>query len=219
MSKEEEDKKQTKLTSREALQIELDAINTLQQVGISVRIPLRRLDFVRRGLRTLFREKVSQKPNIHALPGDVEVITTSLPDPKAPQENVEVHTADVRIRPLFVDTIDMIRAKFLEVSLSENDILRLIEGNDECLLKYEDWMTEVLAMAVINDGPRAKKKDIAAWSGFFKSHLTNARLYHLTKIVVAMLDTASFIGSIRLVAGVGATAPRSTERIESKSKA
>ena len=200
------------LTAREALMIEQEAINTLHQVGMSVKIP----DFVRRGWMTLFREKVSEKPNIKALPGDVEVVETQLPNPKALQDNVTAYVADVRIRPLMVDTIDMIRSKFIDISLCETDIMKLIESNDGSLLKYSDWMCEVLAVATINEGPRAKRKDLDAWRDFFKSHLSNSRLYHLTKIVVAMLDTASFIASIRLVAGVGTTAPRSTERIEQK---
>ena len=212
MSKEEE--QDNKIPTREALLIEQDAINTLNAVGMTVKIPLRRHDFVRRGWKTLFREKLSEKPNIKALPGNVEIVTTQLPNPKAPQDTVEVQMADVRICPLMVDTIDMIRSKFIDISLKELDIMKLIEDNDACLLKYSDWMCEVLAIATINEGPRAKRKDLEAWRDFYKSHLSNSRLCHLTKIVVAMVDNPSFIASIRLIAGVGTTLPRSTERIE-----
>lgn len=220
MSNNQEEKKENKdqqpqqISAREAMAIERDAINTLQQIGVSVKIPLRRHDFVRRGLFTLFREKVSEKPNIKALPGEVEIVKTQLPDPNAPQNTVEVQMADVRIRPLFADTIDMIRLKFLDMALAEKDIMQLIEEKEGCLLKYGPDMHEILAIATINDGPRAKKKDIEAWREFYRSHLTNQRLFHLTKIVIAMLDDASFVASIRLVAGIGTTAPRSTKRIE-----
>ena len=214
-SKEENKEQKTPLTTREARDIEANAINVIEQIGISVKIPLRRHDFVRRGLFTLFREKVSQNPNIKALPGEVEVVKTVLPDPKDPQNTVEAHVADVRIRPLFGDTIDMIRLKFLDMALDEKtDIMELIDNNDGCLLRHAVTMREILALATINDGPRAKRRDIEAWRDFYASHLTNARLLHITKIIIAMVDNPSFITSIRLIAGVGTTAPRSTKRIE-----
>ena len=213
---QEEKKEEKKYTDREKLDMELAAINILQQVGVSVKIPLRRRDFVRRGWYTLFREKVSQEPNIKALPGDVEVVKTQLPDPKDPTVTVDAHVADVRIRPLFVDTIDSIRAKFIAMSLKEENMARLIDKNDESLLKYEDDMCEILAMATINEGANAKKGDIRKWAAFYRTHLTNSRLFHVVRIVIAMYDTASFLASIRLVAEVGTTAPRSTKRIESE---
>lgn len=217
MSNNQEEKKEQQapqLTAHEAFNIERDAINVIEQIGVSVKIPLRRHDFVRRGLFTLFRKKVSEKPNITALPGEMEVVKTQLPDPKDPQNTVEVYVADIHIRPLFSDTIDMIRLKFLDMALAEKDIMQLIEEKEGCLLKYGPNMHEILAIATINDGPRAKKKDIEAWREFYRSHLTNTRTLHLTKIVIAMLDNPSFIASIRLIAGVGTTAPRSTNRIE-----
>lgn len=210
----EEKNQEKQYTDRERLEMELAAIETLQQVGVSVKIPLRRHDFIRRGWKTMFREKVQQKPNISLLPGDIDVVSSLLPDPKDPQKNIEVKVADVRIRPLFVDTIDSLRARFLQIALKEEDFNKLIEHHDNRLLQYEDDMCDIMAIATVNEGSKAKKSDIKEWSKFYKSHLTNARLFHLVHIITAMYDTGSFHASIRLVAEIGTTAPRSMERIE-----
>lgn len=202
------------------LQMEIAAINLLQQVGVSFNIPLREDETALLRRKNKFSYKLSHFWLKRSLPANLDVTKTEIPDYKNPSKMIEVYVADVHIYPLYLETIDAIRSKRLELELRDPLVKSKLESleADEYLLKYTDELLEVIAIATINSADlRKHASEIAKWKRFYRKHLTNVRLLKLVGIIIAMQDTASFHNSIRLIMGVGTTAPSEASRIESQS--
>ena len=221
MSRKEIDKKQTE---QEKFENEIAAINLLQQIGVSFHIPLKKEEIRRYKTRNIFFNKYILKDKTKDIPRDFEIKTQKIPNPNNPTEEIEYFEVEINIRPLYLETIDTIRKKRLEIEIKDPLFKECLEkeGKDKAyLLKYTKEICEVLAIATINSADerknRSKIKEIAK---FYNSHLTNQRLLKLTSIVMMMMDIESFHVSTRLIMGIGTTAPHEANRVEKvKSKA
>lgn len=202
--------------------MEIAAINLLQQVGVTFNVPLRKEEsaFLRRKHKIPY--KLSHFRIKRSLPRDLGINKTEIPDPNNPGKIHEVLVADVRIYPLFLETIDAIRSKRLELELRDPLVKEkiMLVTQDDYMLQYTDELMEVIAIATVNSADlRKHKREIERWKNFYKSHLTNARLKKLVMVIIAMQDTAAFQHSIRLMMGVGTTAPSEAKRIEKNNSA
>lgn len=221
--KETEHPKKTDLTERERFESEIAAINLLQQLGVSFNVPLKRDEIASLTAKKSFLNKLLHRKNKTALPTDLDIKSREMPNPINPAEQINYVEAEVNIRPLYLATIDAIRAKRLELELKDPQLKERLDSNDPndtYLLKYTKEICDVLAIATLNtDDVRANRKEIALWSEFYRTHLNNQRYMKLTSVIMMMMDASSFRASTRLILGLGTTAPHEANRVEKTSKA
>ena len=226
-------------TQREQFETEIAAINLLQQIGVSFNVPLKSeeiatLNAPKSVLKKIFHRKTkSAVPPVVKLSdfhpkgfefisyprygADMKINMRKMPNPDNPAEQIDYYEAEISIRPLYLATIDTIRAKRLELQLRDPELkerLDSVDVNDTYLLRYTKEICEVLAIATLNvDDVRKYSKEIALWSEFYRTHLTNQRYMKLAQVVMMMMDAQSFRASTRLILGLGTTAPREASRV------
>lgn len=209
------DSNQNTMTERERLDAEIAAINVLQQVGVSFKVPLLKNEINRYMKRnSLFGKVCSMFPGLN-LPKGVDVIKTKMPDPSNPDEQIDYYEAEISIRPMYLATIDAIRARRLKIEIKDHEFKKHLNSNDPSdtyILQYTDEVCEALAIATLNSD--SNTKEIKSWAKFYKAHLTNQRFLKLTSVIVMLMDHASFRASTRLILGLGTTAPREASRVE-----
>lgn len=214
----EEEKKNKDMTPQEKLELEISAINLLQQIGVSFNVPLRKEEIATLRAKNSLFNKLLRRTSKMALPPDLDIKTATIPNPNNPEEEIEYYEGIVSIRPLYLETIDAIRAKRLELDIKDpqfGEHLKIDDVNDTYLLKYTKEICEVLSIATINSADTRKhRREIELWSNFYRTHLTNQRYLKLTGVIMMMMDVQSFRNSTRLILGLGTTAPREANRVE-----
>lgn len=211
------------LSDAEKLQMELIAIDTLQQYGFTIRIPLREAEIsTLRGKQT-FLGRLLGRGKKAPLPSQIEPKMRMMPDPSNPDRQVEYWEGEVAIRPLYLATIDRLRAKRLELELKDPNIkdhLEQLDNADDYMLQYTAEMCYLLAIATLNvDDERKHHAELKQLAEFYRTHLTNSRLQKMVSVVMMMRDIKSFQISTRLILGMGSqTMPREASRVEKKSE-
>lgn len=214
MSKKEIDKKPTE---REKFENEIAAINLLQQVGISFRVPLKQDEIRQYKRKNNFLNKIYILRKKSSIPRDFVVNSQKIPNPNNPTEAINYYDVEINIRPLYLETIDTLRKKRLELELKDQIFSENLnsENGGMYLLKYTREICDMLAIATVNTANERKyKKHIAEISKFYHSHLTNQRLLKLVGVIMMMMDANSFHVSTRLIMGLGTTIPREANRVE-----
>ena len=210
-----------RLTERERFETELAAITMLQQVGTTFPVPLKKDDIAALNVPKSFLNKLFHPRRKNALPPELKVSKTQIPDPNNPQEMVEYYEAQVTIRPMCLSTIDALRAMRLRLELKDHEFGKHLDSedvNDDYLLRYVGEVCDALAIATLDDdNPPTKLR--RQWAEFYRTHLTNQRYFKLAQIVKLMMDAPSFRASTRFILGLGTTTPREASRVENpKSK-
>lgn len=209
---------QNRPTEREQFETELAAINLLQQVGVSFSVPLKQEEIAVLRRKKSFLNKLLHPSHKKASTPEYEVKTRKIPNPTNPTEQIDYYEAEISIRPLYLETIDAIRAQRLKLDLQDSQLKQRMESSDPedtYLLRYTKELCETVAIATVNTGDiRKHSSEIKRLAEFYHSHLTNARLLKLVSVIMMMQDVASFRASTRLILGLGTTAPSEANRVE-----
>ena len=218
MEEKEEQKEEKELTKEQRLELEEKAIETLLQYGAKFSVPLKVspkaapkwiLWWNKRfpGLAIAWRDKRIPK-NWIVEKDNVPNVFTGKAD--------EVYMRRFHIKPLYLGTIDMIRALELEINFNEDAIQNNPTIESEKLLKYTNLMAKIVAVATLNvcDVADPMNKKVSDLQKFFKNHLTTRRLQRLCMIIDQLKDRAGFTNSIRLILQVEATTIPKADRVE-----
>jgi hypothetical protein len=206
------------LTKEQKLELEEKAIETLLQYGAKFNVPLKiypksapkRIQWWNKHFPKLaIRWKDSRvDPNWNV---DIETVTDI-----STGGNKDVYMRHFVIRPLYLGTIDFIRALELEIKFDENAIQKEPVAQSEKLFKYTKTMAKIVAVAILNvcDITDPYNDDVPDLQKFLYTHLTCARLQKLCMIIDQLKDRASFTNSIRLILQVEVMTTPKADRVE-----
>lgn len=217
----ENNQEQEELTRERRLEIEENALQALLQMGCKFSVPLKIYPAKPSkwfNLRKRIFPKCSKAWHDRRIPQDWNVSIVEVPDVET-ERMKEVYMRHFSVKPLYLGTIDRLRQMYIAIEYDENAIQEQPIQESKRLFKYIRQMSEIAAVAVINDATVTDKsnKEVKELASFFMEHLTVSRLQKLTAIINQMMNPAGFTASIRLIREVGTTRPKTqpeAERIE-----
>lgn len=203
---------QENTTERDRIITEKAAIDLLMNYGTTFKVQVTEKEAKSTNNNWMKRLLVFRKER---MPKGIEVAERLIPDPIDPDKTRTIYEACIRIRPLYLITIDAIRAERLHLEMKDSKVSEILgkNSNDNYLLKYTDEVVRMVVLAILNDGDRDNKK-IGEWCAFLKRRLNSNLLLKLSYVVISLMDTQSFTLSTKLIMGVSATTPTEANLVE-----
>lgn len=202
---------QPELTREERLEIEEKAIQTLIDMGVKFKVPLR-INPVNPPKRIAWWNKHFPDHLIvwrdRRIPKDWDVTLEDMPDPDK-KELRKMYVRHFRITPLYLGTIDRIRSLYLQIEYDESKLQDLPQQESKKLFKYIGLVAEIAAVAVINNPSVSDPldKEVRQLKQFFIDNLNVNRLKRLADVISQMMNPGGFTSSIRSIREIGATKP------------
>lgn len=203
------------LTREQRLDLEESAINALLQMGVKFSVPLK--------IEPKRPPKAIRWWNKHfpnhlkiwrdrRLPKAWSVSTKDMPDVDN-NKLKKVYMRDLRVKPLYLGTIDRLRQLYIEIEYNEETIQNAPIQESKKLFRYIPLMAEIAAVAVINNPTISDplNKEVKELKAFFMEHLTVARLQKLADVISQMMNPGGFTNSIRSIREIGTTKPNPTK--------
>ena len=202
---------QPELTREERLEIEEKAIQTLIDMGVKFKVPLR-INPVNPPKRIAWWNKHFPNHLIvwrdKRIPKDWDVSLEDMPDPDK-KELKKMYVRHFRVTPLYLGTIDRIRSLYIQIEYDEERLQELPQQEGKKLFKYIDLVAEIAAIAVLNN-PTVSDPDsqeVRQLKKFFIDNLSVNRLKRLADVISQMMNPGGFTHSIRSIGEIGATKP------------
>ena len=202
---------QPELTREERLEIEEKAIQTLIDMGVKFKVPLR-INPVNPPKRIAWWNKHFPNHLIvwrdKRIPKDWDVSLEDMPDPDK-KELKKMYVRHFRVTPLYLGTIDRIRSLYIQIEYDEERLQELPQQEGKKLFKYIDLVAEIAAVAVLNN-PTVSDPDsqeVRQLKKFFIDNLSVNRLKRLADVISQMMNPGGFTRSIRSIREIGATKP------------
>lgn len=202
---------QPELTREERLEIEEKAIQTLIDMGVRFKVPLR-INPVNPPKRIAWWNKNFPDHLIvwrdKRIPKDWDVTLEDMPDPDK-KELRKMYVRHFRITPLYLGTIDRIRSLYLQIEYDEDKLQELPQQEGKKLFKYIGLVAEIAAVAVLNNPTVSdpSSSEVRQLKQFFIDNLNVNRLKRLADVISQMMNAGGFTSSIRSIREIGATKP------------
>lgn len=202
---------QPELTREERLEVEEKAIQTLIDMGVKFKVPLR-INPVNPPKRIAWWNKHFPNHLIvwrdKRIPKDWDVTVDDMPDPDK-KELVKKYVRHFRITPLYLGTIDRIRSLYLQIEYDEDKLQELPQQEGKKLFKYIGLVAEIAAVAVLNNPSVSDpdSREVRQLKQFFIDNLSVNRLKRLADVISQMMNAGGFTSSIRSIREIGATRP------------
>ena len=199
------------LTREERLEIEEKAIQTLIDMGVKFKVPLR-INPVNPPKRITWWNRLFPNHLIvwrdKRIPKDWDVTLEDMPDTDK-KILKKMYIRQFRITPLYLGTIDRIRSLYLQIEYDEEKLQELPQQESKKLFRYIHLMAEIAAVAVINNPSvsDSSNKEVKKLKQFFVENLNVNRLKRLADIISQMMNPGGFTSSIRSIKEIGATKP------------
>ena len=198
-----EESKKKELTREQKLAIEEKAIQALLDMGVKFSVPLK-MEIKTQPKRISWWNRHFPNHQIiwhdDRIPKDWDVSIEDIPE--ADRQNMQtVYLRRFYVKPLYLGTIDRIRAEYLNIEFDEEKIQVAPGAESKKLFKYIPTMAKIAAMAVINDKrvTDPENEDVKELQEFFIEHLTVNTLSRLVSIISQMMNTVGFTNSIRSI--------------------
>lgn len=202
---------QPELTREERLEIEEKAIQTLIDMGVRFRVPLR-INPVNPPRRIAWWNKHFPDHVVvwrdKRIPEDWDVTLEDMPDTDKKTLR-KMYVRHFRITPLYLGTIDRIRSLYLKIEYDESRLQDVPAQESKKLFRYIGLVAEIAAVAVINNPSVADplNKEVRQLKQFFVENLSVNRLKRLADVISQMMNPGGFTASIRSIREIGATNP------------
>lgn len=207
------EQQEQELTREERLEIEEKAIEALVNMGAMFSVPLK--------INPVKQPKFIQWWNKHfpnrikvwrdrRIPKGWDVVEKEMPN-AALQTMERKYIRNFHIKPLYLGTIDCLRRLYINIEYDEEKIQNEPIQESKRLFKYIPLMSEIAAVAVINNPSVANpagSKEVKELKKFFMEHLTVSRLKKLSDVISQMMNPGGFTSSIRSIREIGQTQPK-----------
>lgn len=207
------EQQEQELTREERLEIEEKAIEALVNMGAMFSVPLK--------INPVKQPKFIQWWNKHfpnrikvwrdrRIPKGWDVVEKEMPN-AALQTMERKYIRNFHIKPLYLGTIDCLRRLYINIEYDEEKIQNEPIQESKRLFKYIPLMSEIAAVAVINNPSVANpagSKEVKELKKFFMEHLTVSRLKKLSDVISQMMNPGGFTSSIRSIREIGTTNPK-----------
>lgn len=216
MSIVEDKKDPSKELSREQrLEIEEKALQALLAMGAKFKVPLKIPYRKPPKMVTWWNRHFPQhlwnwrNPKI---PKGWDVEVEELPDP-ALQRLTKQYVRNLRIAPLYLGTIDLLRKLYIKIEYDEKALDKEPIEESKKFFKHIPVLAEIAAVAIVNAATcvEQRTREVAELKQFLIEHLTVGRLQRLCDAISQMMNPAGFTYSIRSIREVGVTKPKPTE--------
>lgn len=205
------DKKE--LTREQKIALEEKAVQALLDMGVKFSVPLD-MDIKEQPRWVSWWNKHFPKHPYHwrdkRIPKDWDVSLDEIPSTDH-QGMEKVYQRHFYIKPLYLGTIDTIRALYLNIEFDEGKVKEAPAAENRRLFKYIPLMAQIASVAVINN---PSITDLTAPSverlkDFFIHHLTVNFLKRLCDIIATAMNTVGFTNSIISITEISTTKPKS----------